>query len=89
MDMPLFLSDTATGMVSTDYKERFIAEYEQLVIRYNKLKAMLKKWDAGQLEFIPNCPRGYRKAVIQLIFQPWVKWYGKATLHGVVFSFVR
>lgn len=58
MDMPLFLSDTVTGMVSTDYRERFIAEYEQLVIRYNKLKAMLKKWDAGKLEFIPNCPRG-------------------------------
>lgn len=54
----MVLSDTVKGMVSKDYKERFVAEYEQLVIRYTHLKAMLKKWDAGRLEFIPNCPRG-------------------------------
>ena len=37
------LCETVEGMNSTDYKERFIAEYQQLAIRYNGLKAMLDK----------------------------------------------
>ena len=44
-------------MSSTDYKERFLAEYYQLETRYLKLKAMVDKWDAGTLEFTPTCPR--------------------------------
>ena len=51
------LKDTIEMMVSDDYKERFRAEYYQLVIRYNKLKAMIEKWDNGTLEFEPTCPR--------------------------------
>jgi hypothetical protein len=51
------LPATAAGMISTDYKERFKAEYAQLVIRYEGLKGMLKKWDDGTLEFEPTCPR--------------------------------
>ena len=35
------LKDTVSLMQSADYKERFKAEYYQLVIRYKKLKAML------------------------------------------------
>lgn len=31
------LKDTISLMTSADYKERFIAEYLQLKIRYNKL----------------------------------------------------
>lgn len=51
------LYDTVSGMVSSDYKKRFISEYEQLVIRYSKLKAMLANWDDGTIEFMPKCPR--------------------------------
>ena len=51
------LPATAVGMISIDYKERFKAEYAQLVIRYEGLKGMLKKWDDGTLEFEPTCPR--------------------------------
>lgn len=51
------LVSTAMLMKSKDYKERFIAEYQQLVIRYNSLKAMLEKWDKGELSFTPTCPR--------------------------------
>ena len=40
-----------------DYKERFKAEYWQNVIRYQKLAAMLEKWDKGELGFEPVCPR--------------------------------
>lgn len=51
------LIDTVDMMLSVDYKERFKAEYYQVVIRYNKLKKMLEKWDNGTLNFIPDCPR--------------------------------
>ena len=51
------LQDTVALMNSADYKERFKAEYAQLVIRYEGLKGMLKKWDDGTLEFEPTCPR--------------------------------
>lgn len=51
------LKDTVEMMNSTNYKERFKAEYNQLAIRYKGLKAMLDKWDNGTLQFKPNCPR--------------------------------
>lgn len=52
------LIDTTILMKSDDYKERFIAEYQQLTIRYKRLKKMLNDWDNGSLSFIPTCPRG-------------------------------
>ena len=51
------LKETVELMTSADYKERFKAEYEQLKIRFEKLKAMLDKWDNGTLEFTPTCNR--------------------------------
>ena len=51
------LKDTVALMESDDYKERFRGEYYQTKIRKEKLDAMLKKWDEGQLEFNPTCPR--------------------------------
>ena len=51
------LADTVEMMNNSDYKERFKAEYAQLVIRYYGLKNMLEKWDNGTLEFKPTCPR--------------------------------
>ncbi len=51
------LRETIEMMNSKDYMERFKAEYYQVVIRYQKLKSMLDKWDNNQLEFTPTCPR--------------------------------
>ena len=51
------LKETVEMMNSADYKERFKAEYQQVVIRYQKLAAMLQKWDNGELNFTPTCPR--------------------------------
>lgn len=51
------LESTVQLMLSSDYKDRFKAEYYQLKIRYNKLCAMCAKWDADELDFTPNCPR--------------------------------
>ena len=51
------LKDTINLMQSDDYKERFKAEYYQLEIRLDKLTSMLEKWDKGELNFTPTCPR--------------------------------
>lgn len=51
------LSDTVEMMTSPDYKERFKAEYYQLVIRYRKLQSMVINWDNKRLMFTPTCPR--------------------------------
>lgn len=51
------LKDTVVLMNSEDYKERFIGEYLQVKIRYDKLKAMVDKWNKGELSFTPTCPR--------------------------------
>lgn len=51
------LIETIDPMMSSDYKERFKAEYYQLKIRRDKLKAMLEKWDEGDINFKPTCPR--------------------------------
>lgn len=51
------LSDTIEMMTSSDYKERFKAEYYQVKIRYDKLKDMCDKWDKGELDFTPTCSR--------------------------------
>lgn len=50
------LKKTAAMMSSTDYKERFIAEYWQTKIRYEALHRMLIKHEAGTLSFTPDCP---------------------------------
>lgn len=54
---PMELKDTAIMMSSTDYKERFRAEYCQVGIRLQKLKTMLHNWDNGNISFTPTCPR--------------------------------
>lgn len=59
------LRDTAILMVSSDYKERFKAEYYQLKIRYEKLKYMLQKWDNGELNFTLDCPRSIYNVQLQ------------------------
>ena len=52
------LEDTAKLMTSEDYKERFIAEYVQLVIRLTRLGMLLRKVNNGEDPscFTPTCP---------------------------------
>ena len=50
------LADTIPYMNSSDYKDRFIGEYWQTRIRYDKLHDMTVKYEAGKLNFTPSCP---------------------------------
>lgn len=49
------LSETVALMNSSDYKERFKAEYFQTKIRCEKLHTMMVKREAGTLGFEPVC----------------------------------
>lgn len=49
------LKDTVSLMNSEDYKDRFKAEYYQTKIRYERLKKMTTKYEAGTLKFEPKC----------------------------------
>ena len=50
------LKDTIELMQSTDYKDRFKAEYYQLADRHKKLLTFLGKWRRGELNFTPDSP---------------------------------
>ena len=49
------LKDTIKLMNSSDYEERFIAEWMQTEIRYKRLHEMVIKYEAGTLNFTPKC----------------------------------
>ena len=70
-------------MLSDDYKERFRAEYNQLVIRYRKLEAMLAKWDSGQLNFEPSCNRGLYNFQIRAMADYIAVLESRAQIEGI------
>lgn len=77
------LKDTIPMMTSTDYRERFKAEYYQLKIRFEKLSAMLEKYAQGELDFNPDCSwnllsqqRGHMRNYLEILKQ-------RARLEGV------
>lgn len=51
------LEETVPGMLSDDYKKRFIAEYNQCYIRYKKLGALVHNmlYNRDKLNFEPKC----------------------------------
>lgn len=50
------LGMTIELMNSGDYKDRFIAEYRQTMIRASKLRDMIDRYEKGNLDFDPSCP---------------------------------
>ena len=51
------LKDTVPMMNSEDFKERFKAEYYQLLIRLDGLTSMLIDWENNMLDFVPKCSK--------------------------------
>ena len=51
------LKETVPMMESTDYKERFKAEFYQLLIRLDSLTSMLIKWENNMIDFEPKCSK--------------------------------
>lgn len=77
------LKETVKMMSSSDYKERFKAEYYQVVIRYQKLKTMLQKWDNGELNFNPTCPRSTYNMQIKAMTDYIAVLEARAVMEGV------
>ena len=77
------LKDTVSLMCSDDYKERFKAEYAQVAVRYEKLKAMLDKWDTGKLNFTPTCPRGIYNFQIRAMADYITSLEARAAIEGI------
>lgn len=77
------LKDTVEMMNSADYKERFKAEYQQVVIRYQKLAAMLQKWDNGELNFTPTCPRSTYNMQVRAMTDYIAVLEARAVMEGV------
>lgn len=77
------LNETVEMMESADYKERFKAEYYQLAIRYRKLFAMLKKWDDGELDFNPTCPRSTYNIQIDAMADYLAALEARAVMEGI------
>lgn len=78
------LKDTIDLMTSPDYKERFKAEYYQLVTRYRKLAAMLDAWDCGELDdFIPVCPRSTYKIQVKAMTDYIAILEARAVMEGI------
>ena len=51
------LHDTVEMMNSSDYRERFKAEYYQLLFSLDALTSILIKWDNNMLEYEPKCSK--------------------------------
>lgn len=49
------LENTVELMNSNDYKDRFLAEYYQVKIRYEKLLNIIKRYENKTLEFELSC----------------------------------
>lgn len=77
------LRDTVELMESADYKERFVAEYQQLVIRYRGLRNILDKWDQGELEFTPTCPRSTYNMQIKAMTDYIAVLEARAVMEGI------
>lgn len=78
------LKDTVELMNSEDYRERFIAEYKQLVICCNGLRNMLDKWDRGELNFKPTCPRSTYNMQIRAMEDYMTILESRAVIEGIV-----
>lgn len=77
------LIETAAMMGSADYKERFRAEYYQLETRLAKLHAMVKKWDNGELNFTPDCPRSLYELQVRSMAEYKAVLEARAKIEGI------
>lgn len=77
------LKDTVDMMLSTDYKERFKAEYYQLAIRCRELRDMLARWDAGELDFTPAYPRESYNAQVHAMYKYLYVMEHRAKYEGI------
>jgi len=78
------LKNTIEMMISSDFKERFKAEYYQLKIRLEKLYEMLVRYDAGTLGFTPDCSIALLKDQLSIMRDYLYALQVRAEIEGIV-----
>lgn len=77
------LKDTVELMTSADWKDRFVAEYLQVKIRYNKLLKLIIKRDAGKCDFVTPIPLESWKAQLHHMYLYLYELEKQAVIHGI------
>lgn len=77
------LKDTVLLMINGDWKERFVAEYLQVKIRYRKLHKLIIKREAGKLDFETPIPLESWKAQAQHMGMYLFELEKQAEIHGI------
>lgn len=75
--------EIARLMKSADYKERFRAEYWFVKRKFGGLTAILQRWDAGTLDFAPDCPRSLLGLQISAMSEYLAVLEARAKIEGV------
>lgn len=82
-DAAMAYEEIARLMQSADYKERFRAEYWFVKRKFDALTAILQRWDAGTLDFTPDCPRSIYGAQISAMSEYLAVLEARAKIEGV------
>ena len=77
------LKDTVELMTSADWKDRFVAEYLQVRIRYNKLHDLIVKREVGKCDFNTPISLESWKAQAQHMGLYLFELEKQAVLHGI------
>lgn len=77
------LKDTIGLMTSPDWKDRFVAEYLQTKLRYEKLHKMIVKREAGKIEFDTPIPLESWKAQAHHMGLYLYELEKQAEIHGI------
>lgn len=78
------LEDTVDLMINGEnFKDRFKAEYYQLVIRFQKLTKMLDNWDNNRLDFEPDTPRGVYNLQVRAMSDYIAALEARAAIEGI------
>ena len=78
------LKDTAELMTSSNYKDRFIAEYLQLSIRYSGLANMLTNYKNGTLNFKPTCSYELLSSQLEAMGMYLALLEERASIEGII-----
>ena len=77
------LSNTVNYMISGDWKERFLAEYMQTKIRYEKLHKLIVKREVGKLDFDTPIPLESWKTQAKHMGLYLYELEKQAAIHGI------
>lgn len=80
---PTRLTETVYDMVSDNYKDRFKAEYYQLLIRRRKLAATISDAQEGLLGFDLSCPLGLLTAQLSAMDTYMLILKERARIEGI------